>query len=779
MADTLPHGFDANWYRKTYPDVDLSGLSAQEHYRLVGARLGRKPHAGTKSPKPVVPPATPPKPAKAKPAAAPAAPAPRTAAIIDRPANLNLSATETRIPSPKTAADPAERARGITVGGIFFGPAADPGALRTPLSAYAAMMGLEARLPADIAVADLCCSHLVRQGVIQIENAWFADAGTLRLQLAEGRGAGCTLRAYQAPLSQPDALQELGPGICLPDQGPAFWDLPLLNTLSPLLMEISGPAVESCGVLLLPFPSLLPGGIHAGELKALLAAPNPMEAFWTLSQRFLSQLLDAGVSGRAITTLEADLAGVSGSEPLFRQDVLCWLAAVFSLAPAPVLPGAPSEGETVLAARLQQYEDLPDTLTAKLKSTPGTQDGPTGQGLQLSLPAGGIPTIGALVAPHFDMHMLARKTGPFLVSDRGSLRPRWSVSLPPVSGATSGIPLLCNPAAGPQKDSGAVLPATGMSDPIAPLPIHMAILPRPEEPPHITRLMMPVAPDARATGAVQGGLSILLTAEDPERCAAVLQSVQAQVTPGEPLDLAVRIDTPDPAVQAQIEKSLVALTEEQGATGSRIQSWRRLPADAEIAVEAATAEQPLVLTISDHVVLYDPSVLADLQKLLEKNPQAGSVSPLLLEETIVKKKVVLQPAAGGLFPGQLSFATAPRLGVIEPDPSQALPHHVYPVLANTFQMALLRRQAVADARDKARQTAQQDSVQATGHNTDLQLGLDLLDAGWHNLCSSQLRAGFTGAYPRRDAIDPISGSYMDIGRWERMFGSVTVLRELF
>lgn len=38
----LPQGFDAEWYLKRYPDVAMLGMDPLEHYRWIGARLGRK-----------------------------------------------------------------------------------------------------------------------------------------------------------------------------------------------------------------------------------------------------------------------------------------------------------------------------------------------------------------------------------------------------------------------------------------------------------------------------------------------------------------------------------------------------------------------------------------------------------------------------------------------------------------------------------------------------------------------------------------------------------------
>ncbi|MCJ7874829.1 DUF616 domain-containing protein [Phaeobacter sp. J2-8] len=37
--------FDAEWYQTTYPDVVCSGMEAEQHYRMIGSRLGRTPSA--------------------------------------------------------------------------------------------------------------------------------------------------------------------------------------------------------------------------------------------------------------------------------------------------------------------------------------------------------------------------------------------------------------------------------------------------------------------------------------------------------------------------------------------------------------------------------------------------------------------------------------------------------------------------------------------------------------------------------------------------------------
>jgi hypothetical protein len=40
--------FDCQWYRETYPDVELSGMSSHEHYKRFGTLLGRAPNSNIK-----------------------------------------------------------------------------------------------------------------------------------------------------------------------------------------------------------------------------------------------------------------------------------------------------------------------------------------------------------------------------------------------------------------------------------------------------------------------------------------------------------------------------------------------------------------------------------------------------------------------------------------------------------------------------------------------------------------------------------------------------------
>ena len=178
-----------------------------------------------------------------------------------------------------------------------------------------------------------------------------------------------------------------------------------------------------------------------------------------------------------------------------------------------------------------------------------------------------------------------------------------------------------------------------------------------------------------------------------------------------------------------------------------------------------------MLNISDRVRLDDPAALGFLFELLHGDEAIGSASCVLMGEKIIKKEAVLQPASGGIFPSGVSFSTAPHLSFVEPDVLELLPDLTYPVVANTLLLTLFRRSALATL---ARPTG---PVPATA--LDIRIGLDLMDAGYGNWCTTRVAAALCGPHHRRDSIDPFGGAYAQPQRWADLLGRVSLVRELF
>jgi hypothetical protein len=740
MRDKLPPDFDADWYAATYPDVALSSLNPREHYRRFGRILGRPPK-GSASPRPVelasaeevarhmdspsakreTPPAPSQQPVEQEPV--------KSSPIIDRPKDFDPTATLPKAAPPKPGGGP---------GGVFslealskIDAATDESrsAIRPALQAYAKLLNIEAPSGLNEAAATVSCGATPFQAEsTRIENAWFVDGSRLRLALAGGtEGAAQSdarvLRAYQANPASPAELHLLGSGVMLPALGPVFHDLELLHPLMPLLLELSDADGAARAFALLPFPSLLPGGVHGAELRALQVEPKPMDSFWALSEAMLREAVgDDGSPDRSVVgvSVGADQGANDGLllTALFQE----WLAAVFGVAVEPT--GHASAG----APRRQGKSRTSKT------------------GLQLVLPPGFLPTISALVSRRLPPADGAAMNGSYLVAEPDSYRPRWSIALPGDQDFGSAVPLLKAPS---KADAPSVAPIE-----IAPVPLAIALR---------SRSALPIPGSGVAVGdavplaADRGTLSVLVDASDGSRVSRLIQTIRRAV--GGELEFIVCIAGTDSEIRAALDRTC-------GGEG-----WREAPEGAGLPEIARGLRGETLLTVSDRIELDDGRQLLALLELLERRETASSVACALLAETIIKKEVVLQPASGGLFPTGVSFVSGPHLSFGEIDVLQALPDLTYPVVANTRHLTVWRRRALAELSE--------GRGAASAAAEDARIGLDLTRAGYRNWCTTQVRARLLGPYVARDMIDPVGGGYLPPDRWHDILSRVTVGRELF
>ena len=731
MSTKLPADFDAEAYLAAYPDVAMTGLGAARHYLLFGKMFGRNP-AGRVRPAKSEPPRQPapqapqeveetaPTPVPeaspapiAQPLVEPTEPRPT---IIDRPSDFE---PEEVVPQPAPAK------AGANADGLFTLDALAAGMSEGgsgPLAAYARMFALEAPSSAE---PDLGAGSFAA-GETRIENAWLTSAGALRVMIAGGTDGGSAsegwaLRAYQADPGAPGDLRLLGAGVQLPAVGPVLHEAPLGHPLMPLLLELSDAAGRPQAIALLPFPSLLPGGLHGAELRALQAEANPMDAFWTLSKLLLEELIGApDWPARSI----AELSVAGGADAAVTTSVQQWLAAVFGLAPA-------KQGKSGGAGQVKK----PAASPALELSVAGQ-----GSGLHLQLPKDCIPTISGLVSRRLQGGK-ARVAAPYLVADTGSLRPRWSVVLPAEWEAGPNVPAIEGRTA-----------ARNASKPSSSAPIHVAIALRPPAEPKLAEPPQ-AAPAAKAPrGAPK--LTVLLDSSDAKLTEAVVRAIGAG-TAANSLELIVRLPADAAAVREVLDSA--------GA-------WSAVDGDGGLPEIAAKARNDLLLTITDRVSLDDPRLLKTLADMLKDN-QVASASCALLAEASIKKKTVLQPASGGLFPSAVSFATSPTLSFAEPDVLQALPDLTYPVVANSFFLTVWRTRALADL--------PRAPGPAPAASADIRIGLALAGRGLRSLCTTKVSAKLAGPYVRRDSIDPIGQAYLDPQNWHQLLGRVTLLRQLF
>jgi hypothetical protein len=364
---------------------------------------------------------------------------------------------------------------------------------------------------------------------------------------------------------------------------------------------------------------------------------------------------------------------------------------------------------------------------------------PDDKGLSLVLPADCVPSLSALVSRRLDLGGASSAIPPFLISESPEGRPRWSVSLPSTIDAGSNLPFIQNP-------QGAA--ANG----VASVPIHAAIALRPGA---AVERKVETPPSALVPAA--SSLTVVLDASEAGRTEGLAKALKDSLADGE-IEFLVRTDEPDGGLARAMDRACG----EGRWTATR---------ETDLSVLAGEASHERLLTISDRVNLNDGETLSALLGLLELNEDAASAACVLLGEARFRKQSILQTASGGLFPASISFASSPRLSFFEPDVLQALPKLTYPVVANTFLCTVWRTRALAGLKPEP------GPMPKTSR--DVRIGLDLMTAGYRNLCTTLVKARLEGPYSRRDAIDPLGSLYLRPAQWEDILGRVTVLRELF
>jgi hypothetical protein len=570
-------------------------------------------------------------------------------------------------------------------------------AIAPVLDAYARLMNIDARFGAVDEFTISCGAKAFLSGGTRIENAWLPERGRLRLMIAGGADAARTsLRAYQAAPASPAELRMLGTGVQLPLLGPVLHDVEMLHSLMPLVLELTDAQGATCALALLPFPSLLPGGLHNAELRALQSDPIPMDNFWSLSDALLQEALGRpGYTDRSVVGIAVNGASERSNHPIAQAAMQEWLAAVFGLSERKVAE----------------------------------------QGLELLIPPESVPTISALVSRRLDAGEGAAMSGPYLVAETDSHRPRWAVSLPVGTDAGNSVPMLRKFGADP------VLPAK-----VAPIPLTIAF-----------RSPADVRSHGVSHSASCSSAPLTVVLEGVHGAERLIQEFKSVVN-GE-IEWLVRLDDPRPDVIAGLDR----------ACG--IGAWSKVATNLELRQVAANARHPVLVTISDRIQLGDGRSLLALLDLLESDETVGSASCALLAEKIIKKEIVLQPASAGLFPSRVSLVSGPRLVFGEPNALQALPDLTYPVVANTMHFTAWRRRALVELPAV--------SGRGAAPAEDIRIGLDLLRAGYRNWCTTSVRARFSGPYVSRDAIDPLGPGYLEIDPWEDILRKVAILRELF
>lgn len=261
--------------------------------------------------------------------------------------------------------------------------------------------GEERRHVASACGADIQAAVTLKSpigGLAAVTDAWYCTDFCIRfrLQIATTGGVAASqgmLRIHQydpeAGLLRPCAEHQVLAGSAV------LIDSPLINPLLPLLVTLTNGDGELTDIRLLPFPSLLRGGIHYSELFFDSSGLDYLHDFSRYSVKLLDDWMasHSAVKTAQVMTLELDYRFADGSECLFSQSVRTWLRQLFGISPrlwadTPAVV-TPNETRDYLSSILATGQ--PVSRADAMMSTEACN-------LSLVLPPHSIPTLRALVA---------------------------------------------------------------------------------------------------------------------------------------------------------------------------------------------------------------------------------------------------------------------------------------------------------------------------------------------------------------------------------------------
>jgi hypothetical protein len=627
--------FNTRKYLETHKDVAVSGINPLVHYVLHGKAENRRISRSSAVPGPV-----------------PLATEPQV--LASDPPSFSLPET---ITTPWLKLEELSRDRrflSLELSGLILArlPASSTGyeAARQTIDAFCKLSGTSPAQPARQDKGAAACPILSFDEA-SIADVWYVNERVLRVRASSSEP--CAIRFFQYDARGATVLRTAGESI-FEASALNLADVPLANAFAPLLAILTTPSGDLISASLLPFPSLCRGGAHYAELCATGGEATYMEALRRVSAQLSREYLHKGRAAlRAVQLLDD---GAIGSEPILRSDIRDWLSRMLQI-------------------------DLP---------SPGSE---ASEGTVV-LPTDAIPSLHALLAGSaaFDDHAMH-----YVLSDRWTWRPRWSVKLPAIYRQIEDLQTRVAPLRHPrifrrevseiskQEPAPAVVRFAEMREPdpalmIAPIAREIA------EP----LLARQLDSSARVSVLVKGG------SEFGDAFAACVESIRMQT------------------MAASVE---IIMSKEH--TGAQAILQRYFPNGYRfVDAPSAEAQGKFVLVVDPSVVLHDARTLHTLCTIAELEEVASAGCLLLQGPQSAFRSAGVFMSSDGLFG--------------EPDCRSVFPCATYPVAANSSAVFAARADVWRDLVGEA----------ATSH--DLEYGLRAMAAGLHNLCTSVVTAELHG-----------------------------------
>ena len=610
----------------------------------------------------------------------------------------------------------------------------------------------------------------------ELVDVWYATDACLRWRIEPAPGGAwaeqpVVLSFYQlhAATLQVQRLMSAA----LEGDGPVFVDVPLAQPLLPVFVVATTPGGDALQACVLPFPSLCRGGLHHAELAMLGSGPSPMDSLEELSHSFAVELC-YGAGTLSVAGLEIDLTGALGAEKVFATPVRQWLGAVLrTAAPQPLA----SIGEETPASSRAHLEAVCREPVGQLSKEAQARmaDRATAGRLRLALSADCLPSLSALVSRRLDLPAgTGLCAGAYAVAHAVTGQPRCVVTPPPMDEALLALQPASRPLPFPVLRPSAKSSSNFVADGVADLPL--AIRYADDAVAHPATLLLPAAPDferpllrrrLEPSERARARVSVLLVPEAGATDIAAFAESLANQTLAAQVDLVVALP---PAAHVDRQAWATHLSSTCPERHRLLTCNDARPAAAWNQA-AAHATGDALLLAQPSALLHDPRTLETLYTLMQAH-RVATAACIVLREVAFKKGTELRFASGGIFPAQIGFAGRSALLLAEPSTTTAFPNATYPVLGNSFRLAMVSRRAWSELGGLNAERFPRDRF-------DLDFCLRALRAGWRHLCTSAVSASALGADSRpREHADTHALRLLPLQRWHEVLAATTQLRDL-
>ncbi len=562
--------------------------------------------------------------------------------------------------------------------------------------ATAALTWLNAltKRPADAAIAaNLAVRRTLLEGGLNVDDVWLSSDYTLQFRLRVEGDYALIARCCQLTEEGEVVLCAEGPLVARQSN---IFHARLVNRFASVLLVLTDRQGNLVDSTLLPFPTLVRGGLHHGELIDHDVSLTGWAAHEAHASELLAALADTS-RAYAVADISVVLAKANGTEPIFSKSFRQWLSRQFQVG-----VGAAGEADSDNPALRVLAEQL-----RPIKQPQAAPHRPTGRTLVIGSNA--IPSLRVLLA--VDVELLGAIVLRTIVVDDLSRRPLRAIDDPILDGGGDTLlPQLFDPPlpTGDREGTAPMIVSIAFSDGAvtdvrAPFPLAGDIVaaipglaPVDEE---------PISAIIACTGDVVG-LARLLSSLARQQSASSLECLLIG-------------DVPDLA-----GGSLPGLQPDRPLTLVRV-----APADAtgssQLRGALAQATHDRILLVDDQKVLHDPRTTAVLGALSARR-EIGTAGCQIVSEGGKKNGAVTYRTLAGFVP--LSREDRPVVAT-RPDAGDLNHVPLYPVLANPVSCLMSRRETLSSVMDDVAQSESDGPF-------SLVLGRAIVERGQLNIATS-------------------------------------------